>query len=767
MRQLVLLLFFLTSANILEAQTIADKKAMMQQGDSDFDSSTSGLLQEVNQEIDENKTLLRELYKQADELYEYGANEALFQDLLEKIQRVRKSIQDIQQEWQLAMAEKGKDESYALWHQPETTLGQLVMDYGSTSHVYLIPPDISDMKISINSYLPIPRESWEEMLNLILSSNGIGIKTLNPYLRELFPMKERLTDIQYITSKREDLAFYPDKVRVCYVLDSQTMDPKESLQLMERFSNTEHTSFYTVGRQILIFSNPPALQEILKIYDFMESNLHAKEYKVVSLKKMNAEEIEKVLSSIFHSGTTTETSPYGSLTSLKTMALKSHSKSLFLMGTKDEVQKAEKIIHDLEEQMASARDKTVFWYTCKYSAAEEIASVLRKVYPLMISGGQPLQSGTLEEQILASATTNYSNGSDDSNPSSETEGNFIVDPKTGSILMVIEKEAVNHLNSLLAKLDVPKKMVRIEVLLVEKKIKNSNHFGLNLLKMGNQSTGTNSGGLRWNDSTTDGSAGIFTYLISNKRNSSIPSFDLAYRFLLHSEDIQINASPSVVTVNQTPAKIEIVEEISINTGIAQQTDNNNNSVLKDSYTRSKYGIVIEVTPNIHMKGDEADEEDMSFVTLTSDILFDTIGSDSSRLPDVTKRHIKNEVRIADGQTVIIGGLRRKNISDTKERIPFLGELPGVGKLFGTTDMNDDKTEMFVFITPKIITDPKKDFERIKQEELKRRPGDVPAFMAALEESRKLERERLMEKSLTLLFGRTESQPTVQGEYDGR
>lgn len=767
MRQLTLIFFFFISANLLEAQTVADKKAMVNQSGSDFDSSTSGLLQEVNQEIDENKALLRELYKQADELYEYGANDALFQDLLTKIQRVKKSIQDIQQEWQLAMSEKGKDESYALWHQPETNLGQLVIDYGSTSHVYLIPPEISDMKISINSYLPIPRESWEEMLQLILNSNGVGVKTLNPFLRELFMMKERLTDIQYITSKREDLPFYSANVRICYVLSSKTMDPKESLQLMERFSNNENTSFYTIGRQILIFSNPSALQEILKIYDFMESNLNEKEYKVISLKKMNAEEVEKVLSSIFHGGTSTETSPYGSLTSLKTMALKSHSKSLFLMGTKDEVQEAENIIRDLEEQMVSARDKTVFWYTCKYSAAEEIAAVLRKVYPLMASGGLSSQSGTLEEQILATATANYSSSNDDEKPSSENEGNFIVDPKTGSILMVIEKEAVTHLNSLLAKLDVPKKMVRIEILLVEKKIKNSNHFGLNLLKLGNQATSGDSGGVRWNDSATDGSAGILTFLLNRKRSSGIPSFDLAYRYLLHSDDIQINASPSVVTVNQTPAKIEILEEISINTGIAQQTDNNNNSVLKDSFDRARYGIVIEVTPNIHLKKEDAGEEETDFVTLTSDILFDTVSADVNRLPDVTKRHIKNEVRIADGQTVIIGGLRRKNISDSKERIPFLGELPGIGKLFGTTDMSDDKTEMFVFITPKIITDPNKDFERIKQEELKKRPGDVPAFMNALEESRKFERERLMEKTFTLLFGRPENKPTVQGEYDGR
>ncbi len=82
------------------------------------------------------------------------------------------------------------------------------------------------------------------------------------------------------------------------------------------------------------------------------------------------------------------------------------------------------------------------------------------------------------------------------------------------------------------------------------------------------------------------------------------------------------------------------------------------------------------------------------------------------------------MRIADGQTVILGGLRRKSTQDTKDSIPFLGEIPGIGKLFSSTEITDNSTEMFIFITPKIIADPIEDAERLKMEELKKRPGDV-------------------------------------------
>jgi general secretion pathway protein D len=95
----------------------------------------------------------------------------------------------------------------------------------------------------------------------------------------------------------------------------------------------------------------------------------------------------------------------------------------------------------------------------------------------------------------------------------------------------------------------------------------------------------------------------------------------------------------------------------------------------------------------------------------------------------------------------------------------------VGKLFSHTEMQDNTTEMFVFITPKIITDPIQDAERIRKEELKKRPGDHPEFIQELVRAQEREKRRLFEGSLTLLFGRHTSSPSSAqkraGEYDGR
>ncbi len=273
--------------------------------------------------------------------------------------------------------------------------------------------------------------------------------------------------------------------------------------------------------------------------------------------------------------------------------------------------------------------------------------------------------------------------------------------------------------------------------------------------------------------TVLGNLGVFEFFISRKRTHHFPAFDLVYRFLLTQDDISINSTPSIMTVNQTPAQIAVLEEISVNTGIFEVETAKGNT-LKDAFTRAQYGITINITPTIHMRDEMSDEDDCDecadYVTLDTDITFDTVEPSISALqsrPDVTRRHIVNQVQIQDGQTVILGGLRRKVSADSKQSIPFIGELPGIGKLFSDTTLRDATTEMFIFITPYIIRDPSEQLEKLRQDMLCIRPGDIPYFLQCLEEAHRCEKYRLMQGGMTILFGRPRPHYYIEsGEYDG-
>lgn len=844
-------LIILLSPLDLSSQSISEKKASLKSSDSDLDQETERFLIQLNKETQEIHTRLQQMYEETLRLYQQNAPPEEYRALLEQINGQKRYLNQLEQTWRELVSRSNRTEGYGLWHAPETTLEQLLIDYGSQDYVYLIPPEVGSIKLSINSNLPIPRAAWSEMLELILSQNGVGVRPLNPYLRQLYLVKQNLSHLRLITNNRQDLEVLPPEARVSFVLSPEPSEVRRTFTFLDKFINPNNTMLQVLGRDILIIGPVGEIQDLLRLNDFIVNNRGEKDYRLLSISKMPADEMARILEAIFDqsgesfaptppsapsNGTNGSksspriTSPAPDVNGLKIIPLQNMAQALFIVGTRDEVRKAEEIVRNVESQIGGARDKVVFWYTVRHSEAEELADVLYRVYSLMITTGTGVESPSadnVQNKVVVVDNNNgpggaplpevpppqkeppllmyqqegfYQEGGFVVNPApaqprvfeptvaNNDRDNFIVDVKTGAIVMVVEADVLPKLKDLLRKLDVPKKMVQIETLLFEKVLNRENSIGLNLLKLGDAALNKNKTGAFFNnlfpkhaDKAVAANAGVTEFFISRKgADCGIPAFDLVYRFLLNQDDVQINSSPSLLTVNQTPATIAINEDISINTGIFE-VETAKGVTLKDAFTRAQYGITISIKPTIHLaQFEEPEETDYDYVTLETDITFDTINpSRHADRPDVTRRHITNQVQVPDGDTVILGGLRRKVSNDRRESIPFLGELPGLGKLFSINTMRDTNTEMFIFITPHIVKDPKEQLTCLRQELLCLRPGDLPYFLECVQEAHQYEKTRLMEGSMTLLFGRPREHyfiadpcsancgGEIVGEYDGR
>ncbi len=202
----------------LHAQTIAEKKAGMVTGGGDLTKDMQQVLKELNKELQENHAELKKLYSQALVLYQSNASEESYKQLLDKINKLKAEIDTLEENWRDMAIHSGHLEPYALWHQPDTSLGQLIIDYGSQNYVYIMPHEISSLPLSVNSNIPIPRSAWGEMLEMILNQNGVGYKQLNPFLRQLYLIKQDHSGISLITNLRKDLEVYPSDARICFVL---------------------------------------------------------------------------------------------------------------------------------------------------------------------------------------------------------------------------------------------------------------------------------------------------------------------------------------------------------------------------------------------------------------------------------------------------------------------------------------------------------------------------------------------------------------------
>jgi len=861
------MLLFCSMASMLSAQTIAEKKASTGQTSSDLSQESHEFLIHVNKELLEANAELASLYEQVMKLFERNAPEIAYKDLLDQINGVKGRIEKLENSWREMAASNTSEDAYGLWHQPDTTIGQLVIDYGSPNYVYILPPEISGMKLSVDSNLPIPRAGWNQMLELILAQNGVGIRQLNPYLRQLFLLKQDKAHLRLITNNRRDLEIFPDDARISFVITPQPEEVRRVWLFLEKFVNPNTTVLQMIGRDILIIAQVAEVRDLLKLYDFVSNNRGDKEYKIVPLLRIDPIEMAKILTAVFdqHSdiprvaersggprgekGAPPRQEPQFERTTsskedangLRILTLEKVAQGIFLIGTREEIKKAEEIIRQVESRIGGAREKEIYYYACKHSDPEDLADILERIYNLMIRtgtgierrdrrsegddgrGGEPDQRNEnglppnfgpgfgppfaegfsppppqviiqQEPQTIPLLPVNVVGGSfyqqggyvvnpmpagpemNRRPPPNMGRMNFVVNLKTSSIVMVVEADILPKLKELIRKLDVPKKQVQIETMLFEKRINRDNSFGLNLLKLGDCASQTHFGCVNWNDPTArdidgkiiPGTPGLLQFLFSGLKSSGIPAYDIAYRFLISQGDVQVNTAPTVVTTNQTPAVISIVDELSINVGtFTPQTTGGTTT----QFTRAQYGATIIVTPTIHMR-DENDWNDDSpdYITLETDITFDTprTALDNNTQPIITRRSVKNIVSIPEGQAVIIGGLRSKRFEDHKQSIPYLGEVPGLGKLFSTNTMSDESIEMFIFITPKIISDPVEDFERLRCENLSLRPGDIPEFLCCLANALECERCSILEGTVRMLFGRRPDRCIEgMGEYDGR
>jgi len=779
--QLIFLFIASSSFDGLCAETIEEKMILLEDN-AQFENANSLALGRVNRKLSSLRTELQDRYRLAEILIEEKAEEDEYFELLEEINILREEIQEVEGKWRVSQVEEmiTESESYGILEHEDVTLSQLIFEYGSQDYLYIIPPEVASLKLHLHSAIMIPRESWTDLLEGILKYNGVGIKKVNTYTKQLYLLKQNLTAVNAIVVRKLELEALDDNTRVAFVLSPNAENLRPAFYFLERLRNPKTTFIYQVGQKIAIVGFKRDVKKLVTLCDNVWSTAEEKVTKVITTSKIQPEEIVKILKSYFGGLADTR----GSM-----MAIKGgHNLSVFplaseggviLIGSRSVVERAERIINETQAQVDDPYELTVFWYTCSHSKPEELAEILDQVYSSLIySGfessdenglGKLADLGGFRDPNVSRANSipgypmNDPNGAPpwyseknrrntDRGDTKNKPSNFIPYSATGSILMVVRKDTLSKLKEVIKKLDIPKRMVEIEVLLVERRITNSSRSGINLLKLGSKASDENDFSATFNETDKSSLKGLLEFCFSSKATDLLPKLDLTWGFLLSQEGIRVTASPSVLMINQTSATISITDQISINNG-ASPVSANNGVVFKNSYDRADFGITITLTPTVH-EPELDDPSNQLYITLENDISFESIKGDRKEgRPDVHKRQIQNQVRIPDGQTIILGGLRSKTAEDKKDKIPFLGEIPGIGKLFGTAVSNDNSNEMFIFIKPKVISDPKHDLLKIREKAMKKRAGDIALLLGKIHSAREKAKARCFSKSLDLFIER--------------
>lgn len=164
-------------------------------------------------------------------------------------------------------------------------------------------------------------------------------------------------------------------------------------------------------------------------------------------------------------------------------------------------------------------------------------------------------------------------------------------------------------------------------------------------------------------------------------------------------------APSLTTLDNQPARILVGQEIPITTG--QQLSTNFDNAFR-TVQRENVGIQLEVRPQVNSSGTIK-----LFLHQQVSSIAGPVSSDNSDLI-LNKREVETTLTVDDGQIAIIGGLLSDDERRTIEKIPLLGDLPGIGALFRSKAKQRTKTNLMIFIRPTVLRTPE-DTRRVTEQ----------------------------------------------------
>jgi general secretion pathway protein D len=282
--------------------------------------------------------------------------------------------------------------------------------------------------------------------------------------------------------------------------------------------------------------------------------------------------------------------------------------------------------------------------------------------------------------------------------------NIISDPNTNSLIIVTAPENMELIRSILGQLDKIPEQVMIETLIVEATLDKSLKLGVEWNynqnpAFGNQGTSGNLG-------TSFGQQTASPALQGLRYTLTGGNFSAFINALATDDKFQVLSTPRIFTSNNVEAEINISQSIPYI--LSTREDANGN--LTFNYAFQDVGIVLNVVPRITANG-----------TVTLDVTQtanDLQGFTDFNAPIVNQRQAFTTVSVADGSTVVLGGMMRSTVTSSVKKLPILGDIPVLGELFKTRSKQDVKTELLVFLTPRIVRNPEES-DKLKSDEIGR------------------------------------------------
>jgi general secretion pathway protein D len=431
-----------------------------------------------------------------------------------------------------------------------------------------------------------------------------------------------------------------------------------------------------------VLSNIQRLIKILKEIDVADVG---RQISVIPLQHADSTKMVETLTALFQTRGATKQRAAASRDDTKFVA-DERTNTVIVLASEVEMARVRQLIDFIDRETPRGKEKIRVYYL-EYANAEDIAKVLQDL--------PSKESTSVKEKAAAGAA---------GAPLLSGKVNITADKATNSLVITASSDDYTVVEEVIKRLDIPRPMVYIEAVVMEVNAQKDFSLGTEWTAAGSTTIGNRDavvgGGFLTPTSAipalTQGvlpqgfSFGVFTEAIdiAGIKFNNLTALVQAFK---QDRDVNILQTPQILTTENEEAKINVGRNIPFQT----QSSTTDNQTF-NSFEYRDVGTILKITPHISIE---------RLVRLTIGLEVSALESTTDFRPTTLKRTIDTTVIVDDKSTIVIGGLIEDTNAVSVYKVPLLGDIPVLGWLFKVQKSSQQKTNLYIFLTPHVINNP--------------------------------------------------------------
>lgn len=487
---------------------------------------------------------------------------------------------------------------------------------------------------------------------------------------------------------------YPEDKVVTRIITLEHIDPESVKKIMAPLVSKTSVVIADTASGLLILTDALSnIERLMEIITAIDVPSVGEELEIMPLKHASAEAVSKSVTQLYAQ---VQARQPGAKPELFKIVAYERTNSLIVLASRANIEKVRDLMTKLDTEVPRGEGNIQVYYL-QHANAEELVKVLTTLPQADAAAGQADQkAGNVKIQA----------------PAISKDVKIMADPETNTLIVIAPRDEYLVLEDVIRKLDVPRRMVYIEALIMEVKVDKSFELGVQWGGGGSAQDDTAQVYTGFSGSPTDPYGVIHGMQESPpvlpagfalgvlKQGIQIgdvlfPNLGAVLTAYKDDSDVNIIATPQILTTDNKKAEIKVGENV------PYITSKNTTSGTTQDYTNYEYKDVsttLEITPQIN-------QQDIVRLEIFTEVIKLKDPNSISQTPTTLKRSATTTVVVHNKETVVIGGIIGQDTSSGEYKVPFLGDIPLLGWLFKTRSSYEARTNLFIFITPRIVQNP--------------------------------------------------------------